>query len=71
MREFLAMGGYGPYVWAAYGFSLAALVALFWQSWYRARKRTAEAERIKAERRSEARRARLAERRPRVHPGEG
>ncbi|MCS6877358.1 MAG: heme exporter protein CcmD [Geminicoccaceae bacterium] len=71
MREFLAMGGYGPYVWAAYGISLAALVGLFWQSRRLARKRTAEAERIVAERRGRARAALVAERRPSAGPGEG
>jgi heme exporter protein D len=74
VREFLAMGGYGAFVWTAYGITFAVLAGLFWQSWHRARKRTAEAERLKAERRAAARRpARpiVAERRPAVPPGEG
>ena len=73
MREFLAMGGYGPFVWAAYGITLAVLAGLFWQSWQQARKRTAEAERRRAERRAEAPRAPrriVAERRPVAPPGE-
>lgn len=73
MRDFLAMGGYGPYVWSAYGITLAVMVGLFWQSWQRARKRTAEAERVRAERWAEARRpARpiVAERRPVDPPAE-
>ena len=73
VRDFLAMGGYGAYVWAAYGITLAVLVGLFWQSWYRARKRTAEAERLRAERRAEVRRPRrpiVAERRPAAPPAE-
>jgi heme exporter protein D len=28
MTEFLAMGGYAPYVWTAYGAALVVLVAL-------------------------------------------
>ncbi len=74
MREFLAMGGYGPFVWSAYGITLAVLGGLFWQSWYRARKRTAEAERLRAERRAESRRPTrpiVARRREAVPPGEG
>jgi heme exporter protein D len=30
MNEFFAMGGYGPYVWSAYGITLAALVFNYW-----------------------------------------
>ncbi|BCX19467.1 MAG: hypothetical protein KatS3mg117_3149 [Geminicoccaceae bacterium] len=73
MRDFLAMGGYGAYVWSAYGITLAVMVGLFWQSWQRARKRTAEAERLRAERRAEARRPPrpiVAERRPANPPAE-
>ena len=36
MHEFLAMGGYGPYVWGAFGVvvvALAAEVALLGQRW--------------------------------------
>lgn len=56
MVEFLAMGGYGAYVWAAFGLAVAVLAGLFWQSWRLARKRTAELEAL---------RARAAEARPR------
>lgn len=28
--EFIAMGGHGPYVWAAYGISLLVLVINLW-----------------------------------------
>ncbi|MCS6779640.1 MAG: heme exporter protein CcmD [Geminicoccaceae bacterium] len=73
MREFLAMGGYGAFVWAAYGATLLVLVGLFWQSWHAARKRTAEAERARAERRAQARgpvQAIVAERRPSAGPSE-
>ena len=30
MSEFLAMGGHGPYVWTAYGITLAILI---WNVW--------------------------------------
>ncbi|GAL08764.1 heme exporter protein CcmD [Photobacterium aphoticum] len=30
--DFLAMGGYGPYVWAAYGISFAALLWIMFSS---------------------------------------
>ena len=42
LAEFLTMGGYAAYVWAAFGLTLVVMVALFWQSWHMARKRTAE-----------------------------
>jgi heme exporter protein D len=32
MSEFFAMGGYGGYVWAAYGVAAAVLIGLVWQS---------------------------------------
>jgi heme exporter protein CcmD len=41
------MGGYGAYVWTAYGFTVAALGGLFWQSRRFARKRSAELERLR------------------------
>ncbi len=33
MSSFFAMGGYGAFIWPAYGISLLALVAMVWQSW--------------------------------------
>ena len=36
------MGGYGAYVSAAFGFTIAVLGGLLWQSWRFARKRNAE-----------------------------
>ena len=42
MADFLTMGGYGAYVWAAFGSTIVLLAALLWQSWRFARKRTAE-----------------------------
>ena len=32
MSEFLAMGGYGAYVWSAYGITLVALVLNYWSA---------------------------------------
>ena len=32
MAEFFAMGGYGGYVWPAYGVTLAVMLGLLWQS---------------------------------------
>lgn len=37
MSELLAMGGYGAYVWSAWGFSSLLLMYLVWQP-YRKRK---------------------------------
>lgn len=37
MTAFFSMGGYGVYVWSAWGISLAILGLLLWQS-YRKRK---------------------------------
>ncbi len=42
MGEFFWMDGYGPYVWAAYGITFLVVVGLLLQSWWYARKRTAE-----------------------------
>ena len=33
MTHFLAMGGYGAFIWPAYGASLIGLLAMAWQSW--------------------------------------
>lgn len=38
MAEFLAMGGYGAYVWGAYGFALLALAANALAPWRRLRR---------------------------------
>jgi len=40
MSEFLAMGGYGFYVWGAYGVTALVVVAELWS--VRARKKAAE-----------------------------
>jgi heme exporter protein D len=47
LREFLAMGGYGAYVWVAFGFAALVLVALRAQSWRAARRRQAELDRLR------------------------
>ncbi|MEZ5862656.1 MAG: heme exporter protein CcmD [Geminicoccaceae bacterium] len=36
------MGGYGGYVWSAFGFTLALTLGLAWQSWRQQRLRGAE-----------------------------
>ena len=33
MNDFLAMGGYGAFIWPAYGVSALALIGIVWQSW--------------------------------------
>lgn len=45
MSDFLAMGGYGAFIWPAYGVSLLALIAIVWQSWaaWRAAKKKLDA----------------------------
>ena len=44
MNTFLAMGGYGAFIWPAYGVSALALIAMVWQSWaaWRAAKKRLE-----------------------------
>jgi heme exporter protein D len=55
VNEFLAMGGYGAYVWSAYGITLLALLLLFFWSWYGARAREVELEQVRKLSRSERR----------------
>lgn len=45
MADFLSMGGYGAYVWSAFGISLLALMLLFGVSWSDSRRRARELER--------------------------
>jgi heme exporter protein D len=47
LREFLAMGGYAAYVWAAFGFAALVLLGLLVQSWRAARRRQAELDRLR------------------------
>ena len=44
MTGFFAMGGYGVFIWPAYGVSALALIAIVWQSWaaWRAAKKKLE-----------------------------
>lgn len=37
MTEFFSMSGHGPYVWAAYAITLAALLYLIIKPWYHQR----------------------------------
>ena len=55
MSEFLAMGGYGAYVWTAYGVTALCLLLLFVWSWFGARAREAEFEQIRKLSRAERR----------------
>lgn len=47
MSEFLAMGGYGAYVWSAYAIALVLLAGLFAHSRRAARQGEAELERLR------------------------
>jgi heme exporter protein D len=49
LSDFFAMGGYGAYVWPAFGFAAAVLLGLLLQSWWTARRRNAEFERLRAD----------------------
>lgn len=55
MNEFLAMGGYGAYVWTAYGVTALSLLLLFIWSWFGARSRDTELEQVKKLSRAERR----------------
>ncbi|MCB2009455.1 MAG: heme exporter protein CcmD [Geminicoccaceae bacterium] len=57
----MAMGGYGAYVWAAFGFAAVCMVGLLWQSWSASRRRAAELEDLRRELRPRAARARRPE----------
>ena len=45
MNGFFAMGGYGAFIWPAYGVSALGLIAMVWHSWaaWRAAKKQLEA----------------------------
>jgi heme exporter protein D len=45
--EVFAMGGYGAYVWSAFGVAALVLLALFAQSWHAARRREDELRRLR------------------------
>jgi len=48
LSEFLDMGGYAPFVWGAYGFCAAVLIAMLVQSWRRLRANEDTLRRIEA-----------------------
>ena len=47
MAEFFAMGGYGGYVWSAFGFAALVLLGLLAQSWWAAHRREDELARLR------------------------
>jgi heme exporter protein D len=49
VSDFFAMGGYGAYVWPAFGFAAAVLLGLLLQSWRSARRRAVELEQLRRE----------------------
>lgn len=62
MTQFLAMGGYGAYIWSAFGFTIVVLAGLLWQSIHFARKQS----RLLAALRSQAPAGRVRRRTPKV-----
>jgi heme exporter protein CcmD len=57
VADFLAMGGYGAYVWSAYAVASALMGGLFLQSRHAARSREAELEALRAQVRPQRTRA--------------
>ena len=51
MNEFLAMGGYGAFIWPAYGAAALLLAGLVILSWKSMRRREAQVELLRAGRR--------------------
>ncbi|GAK32473.1 hypothetical protein JCM17846_04400 [Iodidimonas nitroreducens] len=49
-HEFFHMGGYGGYIWAAYGLVFLVLIALAWLSWREQKINGLRAEMLKAAR---------------------
>jgi heme exporter protein D len=45
--DFFAMGGYGAYVWSAFGFAAVVLIGLLMQSWRAFRQREVELEQLR------------------------
>lgn len=73
----LAMGGYGGYVWAAFGFTLVLMVGLLWQSWRLQQRRTEELAELRRMLRGDGRRddaerpaRRLVAQKPGARPGQ-
>lgn len=52
MEEFLGMGGYGAYVWSAYGLTFLVMLGLFLDSRLRLKKAESEFERLDAARKA-------------------
>lgn len=53
MAEFFGMGGYGAFIWPAYGVAAALMAALLVLSWRSMRQREALVESLRASRRAE------------------
>jgi len=51
MSEFLAMGGYGGFVWSAYGLAVFVMAGLAVSSWRRQRRLSRDAAQLRAARR--------------------
>ena len=47
LSDFIAMGGYGAYVWSAFGFAAITMVGLLWQSFWMSRKRAIELDELR------------------------
>lgn len=60
----LSMGGYGVFVWSAFGLTALILLGLLWQSLLAGRSRQAELEQLRAVVRPEAARAPKLRRHP-------
>lgn len=58
MSEFLSMGGYGAYVWSAFGFTALLMIVLLVQSWLGARRKEREFEELKRTMRPQRKRER-------------
>jgi heme exporter protein CcmD len=73
VQQLLAMGGYGAYVWAAFGITAAIMAGLFWQSGRAARKEVVAFERLREQQRAQAPRRRrpLVAERPTEPAGDG
>jgi len=52
----LAMGGYGGYVWAAFGFTIVLMIGLLWQSWRMQQRRADELAELRRTLRGDAQR---------------
>jgi len=62
------MGGYGAYVWAAFGFTTLAMLGLLLQSWLLARRRERELDELRRNLRPRGRRRESPAITPSHHP---